>query len=710
MNSGPNQHFIPRFVQRSFGIPPRRRQIWSFFRGNTPEQQAIKRTASQDHFYSRPTPTGNSTLDDRITSVENELSLTLRAIRSLPVGNSVGPGDAASTISHLAPRTAHIRDTLEHGLTTILDLATGLFTDPAHLQAIVGLDQRLPNDQFRKYVLADLKKRPEIAGLNLPTHVLERVAFYLAKENASEWLENGLPLLRPILDELLSGSESLVRDSHNKALARNLVSSPREIFLRTLSWRIEGAPAAGAILPDCVVIAITKDGHAVPYMLAGDDDVSAVVMAVSPEKLLVGSVVGYAIPRTFDYNSDAARVSYDFFLASYNNAETARLHPMIGERSTTIMDEGVERGFQDFRFNRHSQYPETDVGRPEAFSGSIDATSREFGYELSFVGYGDEAEVQQVIGPLQTIVSRLSQTLPLKRLDGVTVAEDYPTALRNLDHGFDNARPVETVSREVGVGIAQMVTVLRSGEVKGRIVMSSAIAHSLTSLNPRDAEFGIYVVVRELALVAMIEFIEGALPGVLLSPIEREFDNWLYPHVDAGLHAYVASRIAAGFGREQELVEANRQLLAAAINRMRDTVLRERLAYRYRGDLDRLLAVTLPSIRQVLTFAGDLLGHSTVVGCPPFQGSDELHISLEQAGLKNWLEMYKVDLEGFYKRLGRWQSFDEFLAFNVHVERLLWQLGMLPWQGPEGIRVEVPLGTDATALLARASNNSEQCR
>jgi len=49
-------------------------------------------------------------------------------------------------------------------------------------------------------------------------------------------------------------------------------------------------------------------------------------------------------------------------------------------------------------------------------------------------------------------------------------------------------------------------------------------------------------------------------------------------------------------------------------------------------------------------------------------------------------------------------SFDEFLALKVHVERLMRQLGMLQWFGPEGLRVEVPLGTYMAALLAAEGN------
>ena len=301
-------------------------------------------------------------------------------------------------------------------------------------------------------------------------------------------------------------------------------------------------------------------------------------------------------------------------------------------------------------------------------------------------------------------MSALSHVLPLRRLDGITIAGDYPAALRKLDRGFDDPSPVETVSPEVGVGVAKMVTVMRSGELKGRIVMSSAIVHALTSNNATEGEFGIYVVVKELALVGMIEYVERALPGVMVSPIKGKLNGWLYPQVDAALHAYVASYIAAGFSDEQELVESKCKLLSDAINRMRTIVLNERLSYRYHGDLDKLLDVTLPAIRYVLLFAADLLGHNAVSGRSAFRESDELHISLEKAGLTNWLEAYRVDLLQFHKQLGRWESFDEFLSFDVHVERLLWQFGMFPWEKPEGIWVEVPVGTDSASLLSGSGN------
>ena len=466
-----------------------RRQIWYFERGNSPEQRAIKRTGSQDHFYSRPAPAGRLTLDHEITIVENRLSLVLRTIRSVPIGRSVDPRTAAEIIAHLAPRTAHIRNSLKHGLSLIVHRATALFSNSDNLQAIVGLDQSVPNDQFRKYVFSDVTKRPEIAGLNLPPHLLERVAFYFAKENAPDFLDKSLPLLRLTLDGLLSGSEKLVRDSHNKALTKNLRSNPRETFLGTLDWTIQNAPTPGAILPDCVGIAITTQDETLPLMLVRDADISAVIMPLSPEKLLVGTRNGYTVPRTFNYNVEAARVSYSFFLSSYNDVEIDRLHPLIAKHSTSILDKAVENGFHDLLPSRFPPREERGSDTPDPSFHRINPASREFEYELSFLRCGDQEAIQGISDHLQAIVSDLSQVLPLKRLDGITIAGDYPTALRELDRGFGNVPPVETVSREVGVGVAKMVAVMRSGELKGRIVMSSAVAHALTSNKAVDAEF-----------------------------------------------------------------------------------------------------------------------------------------------------------------------------------------------------------------------------
>ena len=707
MTSGPNQHYIPKFVQRPFGIPPKRHQIWCFERAKEPERRAIKRTGAQYYFYSDPSADGHPTLDDQISDVESKLALDLQSIRSEKIGDSIASHSVAAIIAHLAPRTAHIRDSAKHGIVQILDRAVDVFADPDNLQAIIGLDRHAPNDPFREYVMKDLISRPEVATLAIPPQVLERIAFYYTKENCPQFLENALPAFRPIFDALASRAGELVRDSHNRALSEIVLTNPRESFLRSLNWRIESAPRAGAILPDCVVVAVDKNDVTAPFMFCGQNEVRAVIMAISPEKLLIGRKNGWEPPPQFNYNIGAAQASYNYFLSSCNNIEMDRLRPMVGTHPTSIIEESIEDGFSSILPLRSSLTEKNGLGLSENSNFSSTPTSATFQYEATFLNCGGQETIQRINDALKRIVSGLSRALPLGRLEGITLASDYSTALKSVDRGFDNAPPVETVSPEVGVGIAKMITVVRSGEVKGRIVMSSAIGHALTSDDEALVGLGTYVAVKELALVAMIEIVDSALPGVLLQPTEREVDGWLYAHVDAALHGYVASRVAAGFGDQQELVESKRQLLLEAIDRMKSMVVKERLAYRYHGDVDTLLAVAFPAVRQVLTCAADLLGHCSSAEVPPFSAGDELEKTLVQAGLANWLVMYRHDLERFGSQLGRWESFDEFLAFNVHVERLLWQMGMVPWESSEGIRVEIPIGTDAAALLLSESSERE---
>ena len=707
MTSGPNQHYIPKFVLRPFGVPPKRHQIWFFERESEPEKRAIKRTGARNHFYSEPSTDGHPTLDDRISDVESKLASDLQAVRSHAIGDSVDAQAVAAIIAHLAPRTAHIRDSVKHALVQLLDRAVDVFADPVNLQVLAGLDCHLPNDQFRENVLRDFISRPEVAALGFPAHVLERIVFYYAKENCPQLLENALPELRPIFDALALKAGELVRDGHNRALSQTVRSNPRENFLATLNWSVERAPRPGAILPDCVAITLDKNNVAAPFMFSGQDDICAVIMAVSPDKFLIGRKTEWQLPQHFNYNVDAARASYGFFLSSYSNAETDRLRPMIGTCPTSIIEESIENGLSDIMPQPPSQTEQNGQGFSESATVSVEPISSEFQYEAKFVDSGEQAAILGINDSLQRIVSALSQVLPLGRLEGITFANDYPQALKDVDRGFDNAPPLETVSPEIGVGVAQMVTVLRSGDVKGRIIMSSDIGNALTSNDETQLGLAVHVVVKELVLVAMLEIVDKTFPGIWLQPLEGEFDSWLYAHADAALQGYVASYFAAGFGDQRELVESKRQLLAGGVNRMRFIVVKERLSYRYHGNVDALLAVAFPAVRQVLTLAADLLGHCSSTEIPPFHAGDELEEALEQAGLANWLDVYWADLEQFRSRLGQWESFGEFLALNVHVERLLWQLGIVPWESSKGIRVEVPIGTDAAALLSAGETGLE---
>ncbi|MDE2164302.1 MAG: hypothetical protein KGJ53_14150, partial [Alphaproteobacteria bacterium] len=110
--------------------------------------------------------------------------------------------------------------------------------------------------------------------------------------------------------------------------------------------------------------------------------------------------------------------------------------------------------------------------------------------------------------------------------------------------------------------------------------------------------------------------------------------------------------------------------------------------------------------KPILSHAAKLIGHYEGLSESVYDEEGALKAALQKSGLEMWFERYQNDLRRFWDMLGDWQSFDEFLALGGHVERLLWQFGMILWEDEEGMcRVEVPLATDAQRLSAHIQSN-----
>ena len=693
--SGAKQHYIPVLLQKAFRIGPKKPgEIWLFSRGEAPERRPVKQTGLERYFYSEPASGGERTLDDAITAVETTLSAQLNGVRCKAPGDRVEPDVAAAIVTHLATRTAHVRSTLAEAVERLLERAGALFAEPESVASMMGLDSDVPTDKFRDRVSERLASVPEIAGLGVPARLLERLAFALLKEHWGEFVGQAGELAAALVESVRPRSDELARESHNGALVRIDDEGGYAERLRSFHWTVAPAPASGAILPDCVVLAVDEDGVANTYLFAGGERLAAVVLAVSPEKLLIGRRPGFAVSEAFEYNVEAARLSRTFFLASRNDAETERLHAIIGERYRAELTGSIDDGVAEFL--PPEEEPERDV--------EVKGARGEDGFEwqLSLVGCGDEETSLRIGDKIRAVVQALSSAMPLDRLDGVTVGYDYEALLRSVDRGYDGAREVETVSPEIGTGIAHMVTVKRAGLVKGRIVLSGGVGGALINDDPGAASWGLHVLVKQLARVAMVGMVDGALPGRVLAPTESGIEGWLFAFVDGVPETYVASWMAAGFGDAHETAEGLRVALVASVVRMTTESVKARDAYREDGDMDGLVGVLAPLVRHVLSFAADLLGHCAYTNASPHDETGTLAEALDGAGLAQWLEVYAGHLARFHKRLGRWESFDEFLAFNIHGERVLWSAGLFPWESAEGLRAEVAPDPDVGVLLGNA--------
>ena len=667
MTRGPNQHFIPSFVQRPFGIPPPRQvEIWYFGLGQAPECRRIKKTASGAHFYSAPSR--GRTLDDEITSTENDLSRSLGELRARFPGDTVAPETAAPIIFHLVSRTAHVRGSFGDGVSFLLDRMGSLLDDRGQVAKLLGLDGDAPGDLFKERVVDVLANRPELAGLDLPRRLLERLAFMFLKENEADLLDETRNPMGMLLRDLHAGLGGIVRDSHNRALGVDPPAESYEALLRTFKWTIESGPQAGAILPDCVVLGVDAAGSATTHLLAGRDGLRAVIMPLSPEKLLVGRKPGLTLPDKFDFNTEAASLSHRFFLSHRNDQETSRLHPMIGRRLRPMLSTAMEEGFEEALVGHVSGAGDAKDGADQpAFAWR---PSLPFSFTLSF-GDVEEAMRPPVKQQVTSWVSQAASVLPLEMLDKIVLggpaAETDPP-----DHGglMGRAVPVE-----------------ESGEVKAVVVLSGHISNALVSDSPEQIQRASHVLIESLAQVAVIGTIEESLPGCQLAPTGSEIDRWLYEMVAGVPKAYIAARVAAAVGDEQETASGLRRLLVEGLEDMRATRQEAHQAFARDRDIGRLVETVASEVCHVLEVAATLHGHCDSSGMPPFKEGGALDSALKQAGLSAWFQFYGDHLVRLDQRLGRWAAFDEFLALNVHVERLLFCVGVLTWEVPEGVWV-----------------------
>lgn len=700
--AGANQHHIPRFLQRGFAAAGSGgHKIWRFEKNRFPKKtSSIRSTGAEEHFYSEPSVDGTPTLDDAITAQENSLSDKLIELRSWPVGTEVDSALAAELVNHFSPRTAHLRQTLERGMRQLISGAAELISQQDKIERLLGLDKSTPTKAFSDRFSEELKRLgqiEQISQLGLPEELIERIAFQHARENFDVAMVEALPAFHQLFAVWLERAGDVARSGHNKALSKNGGPNARFDHLASLRWKLAAAPTEGAILPDCVAVAQTPDGMS-PLMLADLDEAAAIAMPVSSQIILVGGPMGDEWSAA-NFNRDAARASHRFFLSATNAAEIAALQPLIDERASSLVDEAVEHAFKDFipQSNLTVQEEEQERDAPEA-AGEVISELR---WEMSLQGmYESEEAAADLIEAVRSVVVSVGHSLPLSRLQGITLSADYRAALSDIDRGIPGVSAPSSIDPSIGTGIAQTVNIMRDGVAMCRIVLASDIGFGLLSDDAATVGWATGILVRQLMLVAFTEAVDVTLPGVMLQPIADPLSGWLYEAIGTALDGYVVSHMASGFGDPSEMANDWRQLLTEALDRMHDTILPARLAYRYDGDLDGLLATAMPCIRHVLMFAADLLGHCGSLGIRAVEPGSDLDTALDRTGLKNWLPRYAADLETFRQGYGKWQSFNEFLALNIHVERLMWQLGMIPWTDENGMRVEVPLETDAEALMA----------
>lgn len=695
MPSGPNQHFIPRFFQKPFAVRPKLKEIWVFSRDHVPELKKLKKNGTSDYFYSGPNDECSSTLDDKITTIETPISRKLAIIREQSSGAAVNSNDAAEIVNHLVPRTAHTRMTLARGLWMMFHNVEAISSDSSAVKKLMGLDEDEPTENFRE---ALEEKFREIVSDNpvLPKHLCERIMFCLMKENIQSLMPEVTPVIQDMCRTGKGLAEGIVKGAHNRTLLEFMNSIPRLKMLEALNWTVQSAPAIGAILPDCVALAIDQSGVTMPAMFSDWDQTKAIIMPISPDKFLVGSNKDFKVEEELDYNLEAVKCSHDFFLSSTNNERLIELNQLLGSRSTQIIDDLVNEVTTPYLKNE--PLAENQMVSPSSLIKEA-INKQPWRYEIVWSGCDEFEDVKRLSDTIKTIVNSFAGQLPLHSLDSIIITSNYRQAIANADLGYDSTYVIESVPKEIGEGVARTLAVYRKGCWKEQIIIDVNVIRLFLNKDAKMVELGLYVFMRQLADVAILEIISRKLSDVWMKPIKGIMENFLYPNIHPSIMGYLSSYLIAGYTDPLSKANDFRGRLIMSLEELKSTGNSARLNYRRDGNLDFLLSIILPRIKYTLQFAAELLGHCEANCIDPFDGNGELEKVLRDFGLLEWFPIFQETLRKLKNRFRKWETFDEFLSLNICVERLMWQLGLFPFLDNEQIRIEIPIEIDIDELL-----------
>jgi hypothetical protein len=420
-------------------------------------------------------------------------------------------------------------------------------------------------------------------------------------------------------------------------------------------------------------------------------------MPLGTRRLIVGKADQARPFQEFLFNIRAVASSESFFVSSINAKQFADWSKYIGVESRTLIHKNVDVVFADYTAKKATL---EDAGLNEAFTEPSSTMNSEPPWMIHFLGCADEPTAKKIGETVSGVVAELAQVIPLNRIDGITFAQDYPAALRDLDRGFGNVRPLTTTDEEGVVGIAMSPLVLRNGVVKAHIVMRGDLGLAMIGEDEYWRSISYQMLVHELAEVSCTEIFDTALPGILLKPLTNYFDAYRFECLNFAWSSYFSARMSASLARDSGKILSD--VTIAALDRAGRDIPDLRYAYRFDGDVPKLLNGTLKHIKVILSHAARLIGHFDSLSTSPFDEEGALKAALERRGLRQWFDTYQADLRKLWDRLGRWESFDEFLALGGHAERILWQFGMVLWQSEDGVcHLEVPLASDIHRLSAR---------
>jgi hypothetical protein len=346
--AGRKQHYIPQFLLRGFGVKGAgsATQITVYNKERGIYVTATEGSASQRDFYSAPASgAGDITLDDKITEYEFAILPILERCRNAEAHHIVKPREASELVAHLCVRQAHIRQTFEEGIGLIAEKLEEKLSDPSVLRRYFKIDEPVQSEEFQKLVHESYLENHVIFGIRgISEQQFESALLQIARTHWDDLFRGNNFFMAMIAKKMEDAAKDLAKISHTKALEKTLAPQPRISDLQKLSWKIHRVVDQDMVLPDCVAISVLKGNDCLPLMYAGFEEIQAVIMPVSRDRILSGTKMRkFSIPYQ-NLTEYFVKCSWDSFYAANRSPKLEILMPQTGSRARTFLKNSILDG------------------------------------------------------------------------------------------------------------------------------------------------------------------------------------------------------------------------------------------------------------------------------------------------------------------------------------------------------------------------------
>lgn len=315
-------------------------------------------------------------------------------------------------------------------------------------------------------------------------------------------------------------------------------------------------------------------------------------------------------------------------------------------------------------------------------------------------GFDTEEWARRLGGSVGECVRLLSRHFDLSRLDGVTVAYDYPQALKDLDRGYHSSHQL-TPSDGNAVGVAMTPSVLRAGTLKSHIVLNAPYIVGIDDAEHEDFALALHLIAHECAHVEITHKFDTAFPGVLLRSTHADIrTRYRWDCIHACWDEYAATRLSAWLGEDP--TAGYEETFLKHLAQARDIANARIRAYRIYGNLDQVLAAVYAEYGRLLKFSAYYVGSLDGHGVSP-QDRPETVDALKEHWFAPYFEQLHERCRAIAGGYGRWNDRQCFELIGDLLEGVLAAGGLHFSYASDGrFRIDIPFTAETMPHWAAA--------